>query len=236
MFFKKKKETSYFRYSLETKVDFYFDLFFSEIKLYNNNIVKFENGIKQLIYNELDSFEFNMGRYQVNRNKHSLGVNKMQSELGHLTNNWSIDWTWIIHHITLDYLNIGKALNLIDNCNEKKILVYKYVPDNYYDFAKKLYLKDLKTKEPKIFELKKIIENGHGLKPNIKSFVPLVGVTLWKGFDNEYWDLTELKTVRDGYYWDVTTQSFKLKEITERRVIRTSKIRIYVGGVKKYEV
>jgi hypothetical protein len=149
---------------------------------------------------------------------------------------WGVNISGQGGSISPEYPNIGKALNLIDNCNEKNILVYKYVPAEYYDFAKKLYLKDLKTKEPKIFELKKILENGHGLKPKIKSFVPLVGVTLWNGLDTEYWDLTELRTIHDSYYWDTTAQRFKLKEITERKVIRTSKIRIYVGGVKKYEV
>jgi hypothetical protein len=234
MFFIKKKETSYFRYSLEKKVDFYFDVFFGQLKRNMESIEKHEKAIKYILFQELSSYNFQSGRYYASEG--TKGIRKLSSDLGHLISDWTIDWTWIIHHITLDYQNIGIALHLIDDRNLDKILVYKYVPDKYYDFAKELYLKDLITKEPKLFKLQEILRNGHGLKPNIKSFVPLVGVTLWKGFDNEYWDLTELKIVRDGYYWDVTTQSFKLKEITERKVIRTSKIRIYVGGVKKYEV
>jgi len=235
MFFK-KKEINYFRYPLEKKVDFYFDVFFNPIKQNHLNIHKFETEIKQLIFNELDSFEFNLGRYQVKREKHSLRIQKLHSELGHLTNDWSIDWSWIIHHITFDYLNTGKAIDLIDNSNTKNVLVYKYMPDKYFDFAKDLYLKNIETKEPKIFELRDILKNGHGLKPNIKSYVPLVGVTLWKGFDNEYWDLTELRTISESYHWDAIAQGFKPNEIIGRRIRRTSKIKIYVGGIKKYDV
>lgn len=233
-FIKNNRDVDYFHFSLEKKVEFYFDTFFEQIMKGNVSIKKFENEIKQHILKELDSFEFNKWWCQIGKDKHLLGVKKMHSELGHLTNDWSIDWEWIIHHITLDYVNIGKALYMMDNSHKEKILVYKYLPDNYYDFAQRLYLKDLKTKQPKIFDLKKILQNGHGLKSGIKRFVPLVGVTLWKGFDNNYWDLTELRGCPEHYQWDYVTKSFKSEPNFNRKIQRNSKIKITVGDKTFY--
>lgn len=228
-FIKNNRDVDYFHFSLERKVEFYFDTFFEQIMKDNGRIKKFENEIKQLIFKELDSFEFNSLGYQIKKDRHSFGVKKMHSELGHLTNNWSIDWEWIIHHITLDYVNIGKALYMMDNALKDKILVYKYLPDNYYNSAQRLYLKDLKTKQPRIFDLKKILQNGHGLKSGIKRFAPLVGVTLWNGFDNTYWDLTELRGCSEHYQWDYVTKSFRLKPIVKCKIKRNSEVKITIG-------
>ncbi len=238
LFINNNTDVDYFNYSLETKVEFYFNTFFDPFKNCKDSIIKYENEIKQLIFNELDAFELNGMLYQTKKNKHSFGVKNMHSELGHLTSNWSIDWAWIIHHITLDYVNIGKALYMMDNYHKDKILVYKYLPDNYYDFAQRLYLEDLTTKQPRVFDLKNILQNGHGLKSGIKRFVPLVGVTLWNGFDNNYWDLTELRGCPEhfqGMIWNKDKKDFDWPEKYIRTIERKSKIIIMVGD-KRYEV
>jgi hypothetical protein len=198
----------YMQCSLEQTVEFYFDTFLGRFRSSNICINKFENKIKKLIYDELDSFEFNkLVLCQTKKNRNTLGVRKMHSELGNLTNNWTIDWEWIIHHITLDYINIKKAFFFMDNAHLDEIQVYKYLPENYYEFAQKLYLIDLATnKQPRTFDLIKVIQNGNGLKSEIKNFVPLIGVTLWKGFNNNFWDLTELKIIPKNYTWDNITK------------------------------
>jgi hypothetical protein len=81
----------------------------------------------------------------------------------------------------------------------------------------------------------KIIQNGNGLKSGIKNFVPLIGVTLWKGFNSNYWDLTELRIVPKGYIWDNIKKRFALPKEWERKVDRKSKIKITIG-VKTFYV
>jgi hypothetical protein len=119
----------YIQCSLEQTVEFYFDTFLGQFGSSNICINKFENEIKSLIYNELDSFEFNRFLCQTKKDKCTFGVNKIHSELGHLTNDWTIDWEWIIHHITLDYVNIRKAFFYMDEAHLDEIQVYKYLPD-----------------------------------------------------------------------------------------------------------
>ena len=225
----------YMQCSLEQTVKFYFDTFLGQFRSSNTCINKFEDKIKKLIYDELDSFEFNKFLCQTKKNKYTFGVKKMHSELGNLTHDWTIDWEWIIHHITLDYVNTGKALFYLDNFHSDKIQVYKYMPENYYEFAQKLYLRNLIMKQPRIFDLMEIIQNGHGLKSEIKNFVPVVGVTLWKGFNTNYWDLTELRIIPKDYIWDNITKRFELSKNFERKVERRSKIKITIG-VKTFYV
>jgi hypothetical protein len=231
MFFNKNKEIKYFRYSTEKKVEFYFNIFIGQFRKNSPCVRSFKSEIKQLLFDELDSFCFG-NNYLYPNGKY--GARKLQSELGHLTNNWSIDWSWIVHHIILDYRNIGVAQNLLKKGLDKKILVYKYVPDKYYDFAKRIYLKNIETKEPRIFELTQLMKNGHGLHPIIKEYKPLVGTTLWKGFNNDFWDLTELRTIKDEYIWNADKRMFVLKPY-ERKIERESKIIITIEN-KRYEV
>lgn len=234
IFHRKNKEIEYFNYSLDKKVDFYYDILIRNMNSKDSKLLSFEDSIKTIIFNELDSFELVYGRFQIKKDKESLGIKRLHSDLGHLTGDWTIDWAWILHHIILDFQNVGIALNLLAESKTDSIKVYKYLPLKYYDFAERIYLKDGLTKEPKIFELKELMINGHGLKENQKEFNPIVGVTLWSGFSNEYWDLTELNKFDDDDYWDIEEKRFKAKPY-ERKIKRNSKVKITIGD-KKYEI
>ncbi|MBN2636448.1 MAG: hypothetical protein JXR61_09265 [Prolixibacteraceae bacterium] len=229
LFKRKNNEEYYFNYSIDKKVDFYFDFFFSKIDIHS--IVNYEEIIKNEIVKEFKYYRFFNGRaiYEGSRN-----IKQLTSSLGHLTGAWHIDWAWIMHHILLDFINIGIFQNLPDYNESKKVYLYKYVPDKYYSSAKKVYLKDLCTQEPRLFEPNEILKNGIGLKDNSVRFKPFIGATLWNGFDNEYWDMTELKVISDDYVWDSNKKMFDLKPY-ERKFERKSKVIITIGD-KKYKL
>lgn len=222
----KNWENSFFNQSLEEKVDFYFNFFLSRITA----IVDYEKEIKHEILKEFQAYLFCNGR----ANGGLRSIKQLASELGHLTGTWSFDWAWIIHHIILDFKNIGIFLSLTECHRTQKVYFYKYIPEKYYEFAKEIYLVNLSTQEPKLFEPKELFENGTGLIDNTKRFKPVVGATLWRGFDNDYWDLTELRTITDDYVWDADKKMFILKPY-ERKFERRSKIIITIGD-KKFEV
>lgn len=223
---KRNWKNSLFNQSLEEKVDFYFGFFLSRYII----IVNYEREIKHEILKEFQAYLFCDGR----TNEGLRSIKQLASELGHLTGAWNFDWAWIIHHIILDFKNIGIFQSLTERLRTQKVYFYKYVPEKYYEFAREIYLNNLSTQEPKLFEPKELFENGTGLIDNTKKFKPVVGATLWRGFNNEYWDLTELKTITDDHIWDVDKKMFILKP-HERKFERRSKITITIGD-KKFEV
>ena len=114
-------------------------------------------------------------------------------------------------------------------------LVYKYVPNNYYPIAEKIYLKNIKTREPKIFRIDSLLKNGHGLVTNIKNIKPIVGVTLWNGYYNDFWDYTRLEPTLKGFSWSKEEKCFELPKKFKRKIKRTSKVYITIGD-KEYTV
>lgn len=215
-----KNETDYFYFPLKQKVDFYYDIFISDFAIANKSIIKNEVAIKYLILQELDSYEVVLSDFcQIKRDRISMGIKKLNSELGHLVG-WNIDWYWILHHIILDYRNIIIALHLKEKYKNEKVLVYKYVPTNNIAIAGNIYLKDCTSREPRCFELDELFTQGFGLKANTENIKPIIGVTLWKGFDNNYWDLTELKMFRQNYEWNCIEHRFIMKPITNRPNIK----------------
>ncbi len=231
MSFIRRKIENHFDYSTKKKVDFYFHFFLTPFFKSHPQIRRTQKEIKGLLFEELSNYCFN-GKYPYPSGKY--GIRKLQSELGSLTGDWSIDWMWILHHITLDYKNIELARNLMKSYQGQRFWVYKYLPAEYYDFAEKIYLKNIETKEPKIFDLKTLIENGVGLRSNMKEYKPVVGVTLWKGFDNDFWDMTELKLIGENYHWNSNKRMFEINHY-KRTIDRKSKVIITIGD-KKYEV
>ena len=208
----KTKRIPHYNFTLIESVNFYFYFFIASIDGYKLIFKKFEKQIKELLYNQLSAYKFQRGNWYINHDMNFLSIQRCRSELGHLTKVWDVDWDWIIHHIESDYREIGKCKNLIETFGDKEIYVYKKLPDKYYKTAENIYLKNTNTREPKIFKLSKLFKNGYGLKPKIRKFKPVIGVTLWSGLSNEQWDLTEIKRFDINQYWDRDIKGFRYKK------------------------
>ncbi len=150
---------------------------------------------------------------------------KLGSDLGHLTKDWSRDWRWIAHHITLDHFNNKKAEAFLNA--KKDAIVYKDVFKEDCKACRKLYLKDSddeSNKEPKLFQLSELINNGNNLNPKyffeseIQELKPVVGASIF-GFNKKdkylYIDCATLSLLRDGYKWDDKLKRFELEHVTK---------------------
>lgn len=230
--FNKTIQVDILKHSLDEMIDYYYSIFILSWEKSFGTIKKNRKRIKELIHQELDAFHFANGLWQLKKDKISLGVKKINSELGHLTGIWNIDWSWITHHILLDYRNQTIAFNNIKLNEIGEIKFYKYVPQNYYKVAESIYLKSIETKEPQLFDFHELHKNGTGLKENTTNIKPIIGATLWGGFDNDFWDMTELRILKGDYSWNKTTKEFELKPYF-RKIERKSKIIIRIGDSEK---
>lgn len=230
--FNKTIQVDILKHSLDEMIDCYYSIFILSWEKSFGTIKKNRKRIKELIHQELDAFHFAHGLWQLKKDKISLGVKKISSELGHLTGNWNIDWAWIIHHILLDYRNQMIAFNNIKSNEIGDIKFYKYVPQNYYKIAESIYLKSIETREPQLFDFHELHKNGTGLIENTTNLKPVIGATLWGGFNNDFWDVTELKILKSDYSWSNITKEFELKPYC-RKIERKSKIRIRIGNTEK---
>jgi hypothetical protein len=216
----------------------YYSLFFEDIVFTTSESEKYKIKITKLIEDELNAYYFDFGHWFVKKDKTLKSLSQVQSELGHMTKRWSIDWAWKFHHIMLDFLNIGFAEYLTKKYGSH-VLVYKWVPDKYLKLAEEVYLKDPKTREPILFRLDKLINDGTVLNLKSSKAIPNIGVTLWNDFNNEIWDMTELRKYDESMIWDVEAKHFiyaydktelKKSEIElEKRGIK-GKIKITIGN------
>lgn len=174
---------------------------------------------------------------------------QLASELGHLTMEWSRDWRWIAHHITLDSFNYRRSEE-IQKRSGTDALVYKEIFERPCFAAKKLYLKDPEAEYntlPNLFKLSELLSNGNNLNPEfffkeqIAELKPVVGVSIY-GFNKEaeqlYWDNSILSELPNGYEWDENKKTFEIKEqvkIVGRKPIKW-KVRFDNGHDKEFEV
>jgi hypothetical protein len=230
--FNKIRQVDILNDSLDEIIDCYYSIFILQWEKTYVTIKRNRKKIKHLIYQELDSFHFSHGLWQVKKNAECLGVKKLSSELGHLTGLWNIDWLWIIHHISFDYRNQMIAFNNIKLSEIGRIKYYKYIPMNYYEIAESIYLKSIETREPKLFDFNELYKNGSGLKKKSTDFKPVIGATLWDGFNNEFWDMTELRVLTSDYSWSNDKKDFELKPFN-RKIERKSKVKIRIGNSER---
>lgn len=230
--FNKIRQIDILNHSLDEMIDCYYSIFILQWEKSAETLKRNRKIIKHLICQEFDSFHFSHGLWQVKKNSKCLGVKKLSSELGHLTGIWNIDWSWITHHILLDYRNQMIAFNNIKLSEIGEIKFYKYVPQNYYKVAESIYLKSIETREPQLFDFHELHKNGTGLKENTTNLKPVIGATLWGGFNNDFWDMTELRILKSDYSWNNTTKEFESKPYC-RKIERKSKIIIRIGNSEK---
>lgn len=227
--FNKAKQADVLKQSLEGMIDSYYSFFIESWETTFAIVKKNRLIIKDIIYQELDSFHYAHGFLQIKKDKRNLGEKKISSELGHLTGIWNIDWLWIMHHILLDYKNQMIAFHNIKLNESGEVKFYKHVPKDYYPLADSIYLKNVDTREPHLFDFKELYQNGSGFNKKTKNMKPIIGTHLWQGFNNNYWDLTELGIINKNYIWDSNLQSFELKPYSPR-IERKSKVILRIGN------
>jgi len=227
-----KAKINFFRLSIEDKIDIYYDYFFKDFLGKDIHLISsYESQIKILMFEILDSLKFNSIMHEMRSdNPLYLDLRKLNSNLGNLTGIWGIDWAWIFHHIELDYSNVSLANALLDL---NKIRVYKSLPKKYYSKYNKLYLLNTDTREPLIFNVKELISNGHDLKSRKLRNIPAVGIQLFKGYSNEYWDMAKLTIVPSGMTWSKEAKQFRYLA-PEKIIERKSKIKITIGDETFY--
>src|ERR1035437_9170648 len=230
----------FIRLSIREKVEFYYSFFFEKFTLSSVESSLYKLRIIKILEDELNYFYLN--RWYLKNNSNSKSISKLQSDLGHLTDRWGTDWAWIIHHIILDFLNIGIADYLFKKYGTN-VLVYKWLPHKYFILAEEVYLKDTKTREPKLFQLDKLLKDGTAINLKASKTKPNIGVTLWNDFDNEtydeIWDMTELRKYDEYMIWDKTKKHFvydeEMLKREEKRLGIKGTIKVTIGD-KTFEV
>lgn len=221
--------------------EFYFNLFFSNI-LSELEKAQFKTYITNIIKNQFDTYYFNSNRWFIKPGRVIKAVTQLQSDLGHLTKIWSIDWAYIFHHIFLDYLNVGLAKHL-RAVYGPNALVFKWMPLKYIKIAEKVYLRSIRTREPKVFSLDRLIEEGTALTLDNDLKKPRIGVTLWKNpkCEADWWDLTELNYKDKAEKWNKKRHRFEyeydeiqLKRDLEHLGVKEGLIKVTVGDKVYY--
>lgn len=227
----------FINFNTKRKVEHYYDFFFENFALPHEESNIYKKRIQNILEDELSSYYFDFNHWFVKNDKTSKSLSNLNSEIGHLTKKWTIDWTWIIHHVILDFLNIGLAEYLFKKYGSS-VLVYKWLPESYLPLAEKVYLKNIKTREPKVFKLIELINYNIFLNLNNSELRPSIGITLWSGFDNEIWDVTELRKCDEKMIWDKQKKGYIYDEKAlieeEKKLGLKGKIKVKIGNKEFY--
>jgi len=148
------------------------------------------------------------------------GVRELSSRLKKKTKDWARDFDRIADYIMHDAFSRGKA-DLIEKRRGKGALVYMEVLPNACKKCKELYTKN--GREPIVFPLKYILNNGSNIGKKQKDWKPVVPPL-------HPWCRCEMFEKPEGYDYDPDTGMFtKVKENYKSPVGRESKVKIFVN-------
>jgi hypothetical protein len=153
--------------------------------------------------------------------KSRRSVQAIVSELGHKTGEWDRDWKRIVVTEMNNIFQQGRAATIEEKYGPHQ-LVYKTVFPTACRRCIKLYLTNGIGSQPRIFKLSTLRENGTNIGVKANDWKPILSST------HPYCRCT-LHSVFAGQKWNETTQMFEYTTDRERKVIRTSKIKISVG-------
>ncbi len=180
-----------------------------------------------------------------NLNDSSKFTQQMASDFGHYTKNWNVDWHWIAHHIIWDNYNLRRANEIQNMMFGNDQIVYKEISTDKNLEYNKLYLTDPNDShsQPKLFNLKELIENGTNIGKDKSNWKPTVGITdfgfyKFHPYEDEkneleiahYFDNSSLMTLPNDYEWNAKEKDFKYvqKPLTERQKKIRSLIKIKI--------
>lgn len=147
-------------------------------------------------------------------------LNKLSSELGHLTKDWSRDFDRISDYIMHSAYQHGRAQNLFKNYGDD-VEVYFTVYPKACKHCIRIYLTGDIGSEPIVFKLKDVLGNGNNI--GVKSID-------WKASVNPIhpWCRCTLTVKPPNSVWDSATQRFILIRNTHG-VKRKSKVKVSVS-------
>jgi hypothetical protein len=146
---------------------------------------------------------------------------KIVSELGHRMGNWLHDWNRITQTEMNNIFQQGRA-EVFREIGGEDTLVYKSVYPGACRHCIRLYLTRGIGSKPIVFKLSDLIKNGTNIGRKVIDWLAtLTGIHAFCR--------CHLIRVPKGYVWSEEKQKFVMPENIERKVIRTSKIRISIG-------
>jgi len=154
-------------------------------------------------------------------------VSSIVSDLGHRFENWQHDWNRIVETEMQNIYQQGVA-EVLKEVYGEEVEVYKTPYPLACRHCIRLYLTEGIGSKPIVFKLKNLEANGTNIGRKVPEWKATVGTI-------HPFCRCPLKYKPKGYIWDEGKQRFVIPEHIERRVIRTSKIKIDVGD-KVFEV
>lgn len=145
---------------------------------------------------------------------------ELASILANKTNDWNRDFTKIADYVMHSAFNHGRAMSMLRD-NGDKCKVWYNVHKDACDHCKRVYLKNTRTREPKIFELLFVISNGSNIGVNMKELKPSL-------YSLHPHCRCEIQLYVENTTWDNTKQRFILSR-NDYGVKRKSKIKITYG-------
>ena len=159
--------------------------------------------------------------------KNRKSIASVVSDLGHRTGEWDRDWKRIVVTEMQNIYEQGRASEIIRKYGDEA-LCWKHTFDAACRHCLKLHLTQGVGSEPIIFKLSTLIQNGTNIGRKVDDWKAVLGT-------NHPYCRCDIQPIFAGQKWNKDTNRFEYSLDRERKVIRTSKIKITVGD-KTFEV
>jgi hypothetical protein len=143
------------------------------------------------------------------------------SNIARLSGDWERDFERIADFVFHEAYDNGRAL-YISKAKGDDSKVYKRVHAEVCETCFRLYIKNRKTGEPRIFELKELLSNGTNIGRKQRDWKPVVGAT-------HPWCRCDLEYIPSGWEWSAKDKRFipVIKQTKRMKEIR-SKIKVKI--------
>jgi len=149
-------------------------------------------------------------------------ISNLVSKLGHATSDWARDFGRIADYTMTQAFEEGRAAQLKNQYGDD-VLVYKKVFTSACKKCVKLYLTNGFGSKPIVFKLTELQANGTNIGRKADEWLPVVGPM-------HPWCRCMLVYVDSNYDWDPVTKDFNKPKEYQRKVQRTSRVRVTVGN------
>jgi len=152
--------------------------------------------------------------------KDRLSVKSVVSNIGHRTEEWSRDWERIVRTEMQDIYNQGRTSEIIEK-HGVDVEVWKQTYEGACRHCIRLHLTNGLGSKPIVFKLSELIKNGTNIGLRVADWKAVIGPT-------HPYCRCDIRHADPAKRWDDELKQWVFKEI-ERKVIRTSKIKMMVG-------
>jgi len=149
-------------------------------------------------------------------------ISNLVSNLGHRTGDWAMDFGKISDYLMTLAFEGGRAAQMKSQYGVDS-KVYKKVFKGSCEKCTEFYLTNGFGSEPIVFKLSELYENGENIERKVDDWKPVIGPT-------HFWCRCMLTHIDENYEWDEKQQDFNKPKPYERKVQRTSKVRITIGN------